>query len=41
MNLKLKMRKILLKYGYPLDKQENATLAVLEQAMLLEYGPVD
>ena len=33
----LMVKKILRKYGYPPDKQEKATMTVLEQAKLLEY----
>ena len=32
--LRLMVKKILRKYGYPPDKQEKATLTVLEQAKL-------
>ena len=35
--LRLMVKKILRKYGYPPDKQEKATLTVLEQAKLLGY----
>ena len=35
--LRLMVKKILRKYGYPPDKQEKATITVLEQAKLLEY----
>ena len=35
--LRLMVKKILKKYGYPPDKQEKATLTVLEQAKLLGY----
>ena len=35
--LRLMVKKILRKYGYPPDKQEKATLTVLEQAELLGY----
>lgn len=35
--LRLMVKKILRKYGYPPDKQEEATLTVLEQAKLLGY----
>ncbi|MCL4340118.1 MAG: type I restriction endonuclease subunit R [Thaumarchaeota archaeon] len=35
--LRLMVKKILKKYGYPPDKQERATLTVLEQAKLLGY----
>ncbi|MDG7038660.1 MAG: DUF3387 domain-containing protein [Nitrososphaerota archaeon] len=31
------VKKILKKHGYPPDKQERATLTVLEQAKLLGY----
>jgi type I restriction enzyme R subunit len=34
--LRLIVKKILRKYGYPPDMQEKATLTVLEQAKLLE-----
>lgn len=33
--LRVLVKRILRKYGYPLDKQEQATQAVLEQAVLL------
>jgi type I restriction enzyme R subunit len=33
--IRLKVKKILRKYGYPPDKQENATQTVLEQAELI------
>ena len=33
--IRLRVKKILRKYGYPPDKQEKATLTVLEQAELL------
>jgi type I restriction enzyme R subunit len=33
--IRLKVRKILRKYGYPPDKQEKATQTVLEQAELI------
>ena len=36
--LRVIVNKILKKYGYPPDKQENATKTVLEQAKLLGYG---
>ena len=35
--LRLMVKKILRKWGYPPDKQEKATLTVLEQAKLLEH----
>ncbi len=35
--LRLMVKKILRKYGYPSDKQEKATITVLEQAKLLGY----
>ncbi len=35
--LRLMVKKILRKYGYPPDKQEKATITVLEQAKLLGY----
>ncbi len=35
--LRVMIKKILKKYGYPPDKQEKATLTVLEQAKLLGY----
>ena len=35
--LRLMVKKVLRKYGYPPDKQEKATLTVLEQAKLLGY----
>jgi type I restriction enzyme R subunit len=35
--LRLMLKKILRKYGYPPDKQEKATLTVLKQAKLLGY----
>ena len=35
--LRLIVKKILKKYGYPPDKQEKATITVLEQAKLLGY----
>jgi len=35
--LRLMLKKILRKYGYPPDKQEKAALTVLEQAKLLGY----
>ena len=35
--LRLMVKKILKKYGYPPDKQEKATLTVLEQAKLFGY----
>ena len=35
--LRLMVKKILRKYGYPPDKQEKATMTVLEQAKLLGY----
>ena len=34
-NLRVIVKRILRKYGYPPDKQEKATLTVLEQAALL------
>jgi type I restriction enzyme R subunit len=39
--LRLMVKKILRKYGYPPDKQEKATLTVLEQAKLLGYEWVE
>jgi type I restriction enzyme R subunit len=39
--LRLMVKKILRKYGYPPDKQEKATITVLEQAKLLGYGWVN
>ena len=33
--IRLKVKKILRKYGYPPDKQEKATQTVLEQAELV------
>jgi type I restriction enzyme R subunit len=35
---RLYVKRILRKYGYPPDKQENATQTVLEQAALLSEG---
>jgi type I restriction enzyme R subunit len=35
--LRLIVKKILKKYGYPPDKQEKATITVLEQAKLMGY----
>jgi hypothetical protein len=35
--LRVIVKKILRKYGYPPDKQERATLTVLEQAKLFGY----
>ena len=35
--LRVIVKKILRKYGYPPDKQEKATITVLEQAKLLGY----
>jgi type I restriction enzyme R subunit len=35
--LRLIVKKILKKYGYPPDKQEKATITVLEQAKLMRY----
>ena len=35
--LRLMVKKILREYGYPPDKQEKATMTVLEQAKLLGY----
>jgi len=35
--LRLMVKKVLRRYGYPPDKQEKATLTVLEQAKLLGY----
>ena len=37
MQLRGMVKKILMKYGYPPDKQEKATLTVLEQTKLLGY----
>jgi len=39
--LSLMVKKTLRKYGYPPDKQEKATLTVLEQAKLLGYELVE
>ncbi len=39
--LRLIVKKILKKYGYPSDKQEKATIIVLEQAKLLGYELVN
>ena len=36
--LRVLVRRILRKYGYPPDKQEKATLTVLEQAEVLSEG---
>ena len=36
--LRVIVKKILRKYGYPPDKQEKATITVLEQAKLLGYA---
>jgi type I restriction enzyme R subunit len=36
--IRLKVKKILRKYGYPPDKQERATQTVLEQAVLIASG---
>jgi type I restriction enzyme R subunit len=36
--LRVAVRRILRKYGYPPDKQEKATQTVLEQAELLSEG---
>jgi len=38
--IRLKVKKILRKYGYPPDKQEKATQTVLEQAELIARGVV-
>ena len=37
-NLRPLVRRILRKYGYPPDKQEKATVTVLEQAEVLSEG---
>ena len=37
-SLRVIVKRILRKYGYPPDKQEKATLTVLEQAELLSEG---
>jgi type I restriction enzyme R subunit len=37
-NLRVIVKRILRKYGYPPDKQEKATLTVLEQAEVLSEG---
>ena len=39
--LRLMVKKILKKYGYPPDKQEKATITVLEQAKLMGYELVN
>jgi type I restriction enzyme R subunit len=39
--LRLMVKKVLRRYGYPPDKQEKATLTVLEQAKLLGYEYVN
>ncbi len=36
--LRVIVKRILLKYGYPPDKQERATQTVLEQAEVLSEG---
>jgi type I restriction enzyme R subunit len=36
--LRVLVKRILRKYGYPPDKQEKATLTVLEQAEVLSEG---
>ena len=40
-NLRRLVRRILRKHGYPPDKQEKATLTVLEQAEVLSEGWAD
>ena len=37
-NLRVLVRRILRRHGYPPDKQERATLTVLEQAEVLSEG---
>jgi type I restriction enzyme R subunit len=37
-NLRVLVKRILRKHGYPPDKQERATLTVLEQAEVLSQG---
>jgi len=37
-HLRVLVKRILRKYGYPPDKQEQATLTVLEQAEVLSEG---